>query len=63
MISNRSSALLALLMADKHVNQTAIGDLCAVVFEQDLRKDCLELFNRHFSHGRLHSFGFESASV
>ena len=63
MISNRSLALLALLMADKHMKQTAIGDLSTVVFEQDLRTDCLELFNRHFSHGRLHSFGFEPASV
>ena len=45
-------------MADKHVNQIAIGDLCAVVFEQDLRKYFIALFNRHFSHRRLHSFGF-----
>ena len=63
MIPNWSPALLALLMADKHSNKTAIGDPRTAICEHDLQGDYLELLNRYFSHGRLHSFGFESARV
>ena len=63
MISNGSPGVLTLLMADKHVNQTAMGDLDAAIFEHDLQRDNFEPFNRHFSHGSLHSFGFETATV